>query len=192
MTLDMRIWLAIFMVVCGCGSPQVNTVGALHSQSIMSSYQLDLDADQPLAHWRISGLETGAIAGAQKGSRSFKLGQSQILRGADIGGDELSVELWLKNAQGTVLRYMGAEGDQILALTMTPTVRGALRNQAFDTAVNLKEDTWQHLGFSWRGSRGELKVTIDGQVALDLKVTPQRPLPFGGFFILGGEGGALL
>ena len=144
-------------------------------------------ADEPLAHWRLTGPLSGAIKDDADGALLFKEGQGLELDQAEIGGSDFSVELWLKNARGTALTYCGPDKKEVFVLKVDRQLSVHLFDEVHSTDTPLDQENWYHIGISWRGSDGELTITINGQAHLKKTVSQGKKLPFDGRFVAGGQ-----
>ena len=77
----------------------------------MEPYVQEVFADDPLGHWRLEGEVEGALGATSKG-RFFKDQELLELKGADFGGTEFAVEMWVKDVGGDLLTYTTPKGPR--------------------------------------------------------------------------------
>jgi len=87
------------------------------------AYVREVGADDPRGHWRLDGgadaIHPGAIEGDPDGATAFDGRTSRRLVGAgDLGGPEFTVELWEKDAKGSLLSYATTEGAEAVAVSI--------------------------------------------------------------------------
>lgn len=125
-------------------------------------YARDVAADEPFAHWPLGR------------DQSFTARRELAANG--WGGGELGFELWLEDAQGSVLEYGAADASPALRIEVSSTVAVTLLGETRSTGVSLPKG--RHLlGLSWRNTDGLLVLAIDGREAFRTELARGRELP---------------
>ena len=181
------VTLAGLLVLSGCALATVERPLDIQGEARPAPYAQEVYADEPLAHWRLSGSAPGAIQSDADGALRLKEGEQKTLEGADMGGPEAAFEVWVKDARGTALSYSGPDGAEAFAIEITDTLAVRLLGERHDTGLRLDEGRWQHVGVSWRSEDGALMVAVDGFSQLETRTSRGRQLPYDGKLVLGAE-----
>lgn len=105
--------------------------------------------------------------------------------------NHFSVFCWVK---GTTTGWLFAEGGWELVLRPTFAKIGLSRNSQYPAQYNYSFDTntWYHLGFTWSGSTGKLKLYLNGKLVASSDVPSSANFDINNSFKMCHTGGVYL
>ena len=172
--------------ILGCSPAELEYPISTLDRSSFSPYVQEVQADEPVDHWRLDQIPHGAVKGDTDGYVHLTQGEKIVLKNKDLGGKEFSVELWLRNANGNVLSFMDEHENKVFALDVSHVLQVSIYGNIFDTGIVLSATQWQHLGVSWSISHNFLNVVIDGVERFRTEIKRDQLFPLNGRLILGG------
>ena len=122
-------------------------------KEVKGGYLQEVLADEPISHWRLNGDVMGAVkVDTDKALGLASSADAIELKAADFGGDEVAVEMWIKDCSGPLLTYRTVEGGYDFRLSIQEGLVIDLAGGRRRADFVLDKGQWHLLGVSWRNS----------------------------------------
>ena len=163
-------------------------------ESGAAGYVREVLADEPAGHWRLGDREgdseLGAILDDQDKATRFDGGASRVLGGvADLRGQTVAVEMWVKSPQGTLLSYSVSDGPSELAVKSAGGLVIEVAGETLQTGQDINDGKWHHLVVTWAGVAGYVTVHVDADPVWFGSTPKGKQLTAGGVLVVGQNQG---